>query len=67
MVAAVTEIEKLQEMEQDASGEGIEKGGDDEFSFGYGEFAMDIEFKEVSSKQVNLGMELKTQIRFVSH
>ena len=50
MVVAVIEIEELQEMEQDVSGEGIEKGGDDEFSFGYVEFAMDIEFKDVSGK-----------------
>lgn len=41
-------------------GRGSETSGDDWYSFGYVEFAMPTEFKDAPSKQVDLGMELKT-------
>lgn len=58
MAVAVTETEELKETEQEGSGEGHwERLGDDEFSFGYVEFAVTIELKEdAPSKQVDLGM-----------
>lgn len=65
----VTEMEEWKEMEQGSSGQRRwVRWGDGELSFGQVEFVVPTELKEdAPSKQGDVGMELKAEMKFGSH